>query len=132
MSNTKNCIPINYIARGSSKDLVFSVTDEEGVAIPNLSTASDIVFMLKESPKDEDVNAKLSLSLVLNPTQVLRDDPNTGDITVKLTSVNTTLPARDYTPVINVVYSDPDDIQKTWFFDDKSNLIDTLKIVNIG
>jgi hypothetical protein len=126
-----DCINENKITRGTSKDYIFSLTDEDGTVISDLSTATEITFMLKQKPSDSDINAVLSLSLTANPTQILVDAPAVGDVTVKLLATNTELSPRGYVGVLKIEY--PSDIvSKPEFFTSDNEVIDSFIIVDRG
>ena len=59
------------------------ITDANGDTLTNLSTATEVYYMLKIKPTDDDSDAVLTKQLTAGVTV---DDPSTGYITVEIES----------------------------------------------
>lgn len=90
------------IKRGNKADLQFIVKDANGVVLTNLSSATNIQFVLKKNKIDLDEDAVVLKNLT---DGITIDTPLIGNCTVTLTSLDMNIPAQNYFWALKITFS---------------------------
>lgn len=95
---------VNQVVKGNPTDFVWVLTDLDGTALPDLAAATEITFQAREAGQlGTTPTPELSLTFGAEPTQVLKDDPDTGTVTVKANSTDMALAPGLYDLFLQVV-----------------------------
>lgn len=87
----------NQVIKGNPADFVWVLTDVDGTAVADLSSATEITFQAREAGQlGTTPTPDLELLQGTVPLKVLEDDPATGSVTVKADSVDMDLAAGLY------------------------------------
>jgi hypothetical protein len=93
---------VMQIKRGNKADLQFIVKDANGVVLTNLSSATNIQFVLKKNKIDLDEDAVVLKNLT---DGITIDTPLIGNCTVTLTSLDMNIPAQNYFWALKITFS---------------------------
>lgn len=90
------------LKKGNAVTIGILVKDSGGAIVGNLSTATDVVFVMKINKTDKDEDAVVKKDLA---TGITVDDPSLGYIKIPLTSTDMDITAKNYFLAVQIIYS---------------------------
>jgi len=90
------------LKKGNYKTYIISVKDGDGNPITNLTSASDVLFMVKINKTDTDIEAIINKSI---SSGITVNDPEIGDIKVPLSDTDTDVDPQDYFVALEIQWT---------------------------